>query len=175
MRGLEWKSWLFLDLAIFLQELSKSYIINQAPSPPPGGVTFTRRLLTESRCRRALHPHGRTGQERFHLPCGREPLAKALTLSRSSNSRLWGISRRKCRLLTLKKKNHGASQAIQWLSFRFSMQGGAASVLAMGGTKVPFAAKKNLKMKITWSLPWASLVLIIRSVLLMVFQQEISL
>lgn len=132
MRGLEWKSWLFLYLAIFLQELSKSYIINQAPSPPPGGVTFTRRLLTESRCRRALHPHGRTGQERFHLPCGREPLAKALTLSRSSNSRLWGISRRKCRLLTLKKKNHGASQAIQWLSFRFSMQGVAASVLAMG-------------------------------------------
>lgn len=68
------------------------------------GLTFTRRPFTEGGCCCALFPYRQTWAGRGFVCLVQEPLAKVLTLSRSRSPRLWGIPRRKCRLLSLKTK-----------------------------------------------------------------------
>lgn len=84
--------------------VQKLYNKSRPPPPPiPGGTDVYEEAV--HRVAAAL-PHALADRRaRGDLVCLMgEPLAKALTLSRSRSSKLWQIPRRKCSILTLKNK-----------------------------------------------------------------------
>lgn len=82
--------------------VQKLYNKSGPPPHPLARLTFTMRLFTEISCCGALCPVDPQDQGDF-ICLVAEPLTKALTLSRRRSSKLWGIPRRKDRILTLKK------------------------------------------------------------------------